>query len=543
MTSKTEIGAIARQIFPKPKPNPGQIEAIVDACHAILNGKKHVVISAPTGTGKSLIATTIHKTLKRIKGKWRSTIITSTKGLQDQYTVEDSTMVDLRGKQNYMCPIQSGPYGSGNCRQKIAAGKCQKATMCPYIKKRTYWCEVAELRITNSSFQVSAPEELCMKDTNKADLIVIDECHEIDDLIIEHTSISMNIEDLSPCRKYGGDKLIESAFNFINYFRSFKVGETFDSSNDLIELIDRVRENVDTLSSMLEDLYSDSSRKDLEHIGDILESLMEYNDASTLFESGSMKSGSKWIVHEMAPGKIVIKPVYAWQVANHSIFRKSDFFIHTSATICGFDQYLANLGIDKNETCIIEVANSIPVENRKVLVIPTQKVSSNFDIDKLARDVDKLIGVNKGLNGIVHTVSFKLANDIKERSKYQSKMLVSGDRKEILDFLSYGDGRIVLSPSIEKGYDFRGDLSRFQIIAKVPYLFLGDPLIALNSRCRGDWYARKTILRLVQACGRSVRGVDDWASTYIIDSNFLRLLTDNYEIFPEWFVESIDIVS
>jgi ATP-dependent DNA helicase DinG len=122
-------------------------------------------------------------------------------------------------------------------------------------------------------------------------------------------------------------------------------------------------------------------------------------------------------------------------------------------------------------------------------------------------------------------------------------MIVSGDRSDILEFLDPSNkGNIVLSPSIVKGYDFKGDMSRFQIVAKCPFPFLGDALVALNAKDRPDWYARKTILALVQSCGRSIRGIDDWANTYIVDTNFLRLLRDNHDIFPEWFVESIEIV-
>jgi Rad3-related DNA helicase len=82
-------------------------------------------------------------------------------------------------------------------------------------------------------------------------------------------------------------------------------------------------------------------------------------------------------------------------------------------------------------------------------------------------------------------------------------------------------------------------MSRFQIIAKVPFLYLGDPLVKLNAERRPKWYARKAVLRIVQACGRSIRGVDDHAKTYILDLNFKRLLRDNMELFPEWFLASV----
>lgn len=542
MKSKSEINAIAARCFPRPKPNPGQMEAIVDAVHAILNGKKHVIISAPTGTGKSIIATTIHRVLKQIKTRWRTTLITSTKGLQDQYTTEDNSIMDLRGKTNYSCPMGVGPYNSGGCRSKIAAGKCSKSTQCPYVRRRTAWCNLAEIRITNSSFQISAPPKICMEEENIANLIVIDECHEIDDLIIEHTSIKMNVEDLQHIRRYGGEKLLVALMRYIELFKSISIGSTFAITDQIYNGMESINEMVDDLTNQLEEYLEATDRNDLELIGDLIENLGQFKDTTEIFNACDQRKGT-WILHEYGPGRMEIKPVYAWQVAGHSIFRKAPCFVHMSATICGYDQYKQNLGITNDESIVIEVPNSIPVQNRVVKVIPTQKVSGNYDIEKLVKNVDSLISMNKGKNGIIHTVSFKLANDIKDRSRYSKNMLVSGDRRDIMEFLSKQDGRIVLSPSIEKGYDLKGDLSRFQIIAKVPYLFLGDALIALNARARPDWYARKCVTRLCQSAGRSVRGVDDWANTYIIDSHMLRLLNDHYDLFPDWFLESIEIIS
>jgi Rad3-related DNA helicase len=102
----------------------------------------------------------------------------------------------------------------------------------------------------------------------------------------------------------------------------------------------------------------------------------------------------------------------------------------------------------------------------------------------------------------------------------------------------YPDG-VVISPSIEKGYSFDNELSRFQIVAKVPYGYLGDPHIKLNSDRDPNWYARQTVLRLVQMCGRSIRGVNDYATTYVIDDNVLKLIKFNRHLFPYWFLESI----
>jgi Rad3-related DNA helicase len=48
-----------------------------------------------------------------------------------------------------------------------------------------------------------------------------------------------------------------------------------------------------------------------------------------------------------------------------------------------------------------------------------------------------------------------------------------------------------------------------------------------------------TILRLVQAYGRSVRSKDDFANTYILDGSISYLLRDANEMLPKWFSDAI----
>lgn len=98
---------------------------------------------------------------------------------------------------------------------------------------------------------------------------------------------------------------------------------------------------------------------------------------------------------------------------------------------------------------------------------------------------------------------------------------------------------VLISPSLHLKLDLVGDLSRFQIITKVPYPSLTDKWIDKKRKHSGRWYAYMTSFRLVQAYGRSVRSKEDWAITYILDSLFAWFVSQNNRIFPDWFVSAI----
>jgi ATP-dependent DNA helicase DinG len=98
---------------------------------------------------------------------------------------------------------------------------------------------------------------------------------------------------------------------------------------------------------------------------------------------------------------------------------------------------------------------------------------------------------------------------------------------------------VLISPSLYTGLDLKDDLSRFQIITKIPYPDLGDRWIDEKRKINGQWYIWQTALRLVQGYGRSVRSIEDWAKTYVLDSTFLTFVRKNKNILPQWFIQAI----
>lgn len=521
--------------FPFEKFNPGQKEAINFAVENLVNGKKHVLMELPTGIGKSAIATTTHKVLHALAGgDHKTAIITVTKGLQDQYLRDDESIADLKGSKNYSCPRGAGHYKSAKCMQLCAGKLCNPNAGCPYVAARKEFL-TAPLRITNTSFQIKAPMVLLGDDTARANLTIIDECHELDEQLIHHAAITIDMGALSHLEKITSAQFLGNFAVFINEFVDMNVGHYFTPD-------DNIKKYSAALIIAIEKQLSDfdklpGSDKD----GSTLLAKAELASVLEVITSFAYSQG-EWIIEEFAyANKLVLTPVYANQVSKKGMFDKSDTFIHMSATICGFDEYMKTVGINPNDAAVIDATNPIPKEQRPVYALNAVKVSGQYDREQLAKIVDLIIARHDtNNNGVIHTVQFQLAKDILSASKHKRRMLISNDRNEILAFLKR-KGSILLSPSVESGYDFKDDLARWQIIAKVPFEYLGNPRTQLLLQRFPKWYARQAILRIVQAQGRAVRGIDDYATTYILDSNFDRLYKSNQELFPDWFKEAVHI--
>jgi Rad3-related DNA helicase len=86
--------------------------------------------------------------------------------------------------------------------------------------------------------------------------------------------------------------------------------------------------------------------------------------------------------------------------------------------------------------------------------------------------------------------------------------------------------------------DLKHDISRFQIVPKVPYLSLGSKAIQYKREQDPRWYDWRTAIRLIQSFGRSVRADDDYARTYIVDGSFQDLWNRVGGMIPEYIEEA-----
>jgi Rad3-related DNA helicase len=55
----------------------------------------------------------------------------------------------------------------------------------------------------------------------------------------------------------------------------------------------------------------------------------------------------------------------------------------------------------------------------------------------------------------------------------------------------------------------------------------------------GNWYNWQTLKTVIQASGRSIRDYDDYAITYILDSDWNFLKNKNSSMIPVWFKNAI----
>ena len=387
---------------------------------------------------------------------------------------------------------------------------------------------------------------ICMKPENRADMLILDECHKMPSTLLEHTIMEYNIKAVEGLLTIPeGVPIVETIKDIIIRTENYELGKLYSLSGEMHAIFDELHGKVEALLETLEELVEDERLTEAQvmKLSDIIDTLHNLSDYCGIM---GQTNASTFIVQEKDKGMIQFKPVIASDVSQFGLFRKGDYHVHMSATICGIDSYARSLGIREGEYHKIQIGNPIPIENRKVNYMPIMKMTANmgdYEMKKLAEYVDEIIAFHPGQSGIIHTVSYDRALAIQKFSKYRNMIHVPRTRKALMDIMEHAFRTktpcVIASPAMEEGYDFKGDYSRFQILIKVPYDYLGDPLVAHVNSVGPSAYFRMAVLRIVQMCGRSVRGVNDWAATYILDSSFESLMMRNPEFFPAWFTDAV----
>lgn len=289
---------------------------------------------------------------------------------------------------------------------------------------------------------------------------------------------------------------------------------------------------------------------------ELLIDIVQDIDKLTRTINNILSNPKNWIVSEVHKEnydvlRVEFKPLDASKYIR-TVVEKCPKTLIMSATILEHRTFEKNLGLDTGDdrTKFIQIQSDFPIENRPIFPLSVEYLNfSNLqqtDVKtKISRAIDNIMHIHSNDKGIIHTTSYEQLNFIKENlSKMNSRRLILTDpeiqRDEVIkEHIDSKKPTVLISPSLHTGLDLKDNLSRFQIITKVPYPNIADKWTSEKRKINEEWYYWQTAVRLVQAYGRSIRSKDDWAKTYVLDAAFNYFVKMNVNILPKWFVSAI----
>ena len=533
-------------------------KAILDAVQQKLkSGYRKIILSAPTGTGKSAVAMTLAKSYEN------SFVVTSSKNLQDQYINDFEMLVPVKGKSNFPCfklmeqkGIDLQEYDvamrqgfsceKGECEEITKEGKRQNCKfkpriqafeektfqeiICPYYEQK-YSALLADHSVWNyhSYFQTVKYSRGIYGEHLNRNISIFDEAHSIEDQIIQFVGIEIIKKHIDECEiriesyDLSDIEMIVQLIRDIAEFYARKVKEIRESranrENPNYNRIRKLDGDYERFARVRSEISSD--------LGNFIINEPEY-------KKGKFKS-------------IIVKPLDVSKYVKE--FFITPFQIFMSATI-NRDSFCQNMGFASEEIAFVDTPRSpFPLENRKVEFLNTARLSYKspiVDENRIWLKIDEILSRHKNQRGLILTSSrVRCENIVKNLSlKNKSRLRICHARNPdgktqddvIKEHANSKDG-VLISSSLWQGVDLKDNLSRFQIIAKSPYPNYTEKWVESKMERYPLWYPSQTITKILQGFGRSIRSKHDWAITYVLDSAVEPLLNNSKNLVPRSYYD------
>ncbi|QUO48538.1 MULTISPECIES: helicase C-terminal domain-containing protein [Halorubrum] len=531
--------------FPAPSFRGAQEQALADIRDAFAAGNRVVLVRAPTGSGKSLLARAIMgaaATAGEAAPSEATGAYYTTPQVSQIDDVEADDLLDdlavIRGKSNYDCVLpgeHDTPVNRAPCARQQGFD-CSIRHRCPYFSDRAIASGNRFAAMTLAYFMRTAGSEVF----RKRDVVVIDEAHGLAEWAEMYATIEISPERVPVWDDVGVPDVaadagpeedpLDRTARFVESLRDVAIR----AKDELVGRPELDREEV-ARRDRLQELISE--------LGWFLEDYREPESPTTWVVDQSGGEGSR----------IDIKPLDPARYLRHTVWDRGNRFALLSATILSKNAFCRGVGLDPADVALVDVEHTFPLANRPLYDVtqgPMTYEHRDETVPKIARLIVRLMAEHPDEKGLIHAHSYDIAERITERlGEFGVAARVRRhDRQnrdaELEAWKASADPEVFVSVKMEEALDLKGDLCRWQVVCKAPYRNTNDSRVARRLEDgQWAWYHRTALRTVIQACGRVVRAPDDYGATYLADDSLLDLFERADADTPGWFRDQVDAMT
>ncbi len=567
-----------------------QRKAIETICnHYLEDPEGTIIIDAPTGTGKSIIAMWSSYVLKELGNQ--GYIITSDKTLQEQYENDlyhyKTGWHSVQGVDNYTCDVNGLPFSIGECKMRgysyQQAERLACSQTCDYLNARkkaidspvtllnySFWLiqqnyvnlKIAQKQIeTAENLQVgpkAIQSSINIDDYDnffpfkKRDFVFFDEAHKIDEIVQQHfspilkkfpllktgTLISFLISEGIQAPAVGNSYVEDLMNSLLSEESNKKILLKLVKVKSFLWSILKNRNELSRKAKYKFGIHVDNNlpkkwKDAFSQMDKLKDTHCKLEDYLEIIETEGIEN--MIFTQNLNEGEIKLMCLSEAKMIRKHLHQRAGFKIFMSATIGEPKTYLKVMGIEGAK--FIRLNNGFSYDKSPIVFVDRWKMSMSHkhkSLPEAMKMLDQILNKHKGQRGLIHTGSYEFSQYIKGHSSNIRRIIEynkSSEKKEALIKFKNTMNGVIMGPSILEGLDFKDDICRFQIFFKVPYPSLGDPLTKAKIKKSPGWYDWKTGITIQQGAGRSIRNKEDWAVTYILDACFKNLINKE-QFFP-----------
>lgn len=443
------------------------------------------VIGAPVAFGKTRMAHAIASWAWQNRGA-KSTILTPTNLLVEQYIKEFPRLHSLQRMDSYTCATSRDGYDRVSCQ-----GHKEQMDFfcdgCPYIRARQK-AFVFPYKVVNMYTALAYRLH--------SELMIFDEAHNIKEFL----------------REQNGKKLWAAHYGIPSWARTYG------------KLLDWAKRHPRAAQD-----------KKLQILIDELEN----GKQNFLMSRGpELYRGREEDCISLLPLRIRDSKPILWPE------KKVKKIVLMSATMSPTE--IHGLGLDGRRVVYLDGESPIKPARRPLVYMPVCKVNfSNMaeSASLLSIALKELADFHAGQKGIVHA-PYGFAELLSESALGQDPRFIFHDKEGKAGayalFRTSEKPLILIASGMHEGIDLPYEAAGWQAICKVPYPSLADPAVKFHAEQNPESYAWETVKIMAQAYGRVCRTPDDYGATYILDEAFENLYRRWEPLFPKFFREAYE---
>lgn len=443
----------------------------------------------PVGGGKSAIA-------RAVQLATGAHCITPSNVLIDQYIGQYRDVNFLKGKTHYQC------FSGLTCTDWVDVMKQPACGSCPYKESRMRAAHEPTFfnPLSLYYFRISQPQ--------RVPVIVVDEAHQLGSMI---------------------QRISEKRFRKSLY----QWDERCLSEVYLIPWIGRMITKVERLIALYTDAKSFDKVKDL--VGEVaslnfvLSGVAEDPQNYAIYtERGTFRSRPDEF--------LTVRPVRPPARLVRSLL-DCDKLVLISGTL--FPTDIEDLAGDLT-TRFVDLPSPIPAAQRPIFYRPVPfPMNVNTDPALVAAAIEKLLDTLPRQNTLIH-VTYSMSKRLIRHFK-RPVIANTAESKNAALARFRRDGGVWLAAGCAEGLDLRDDECRLNIIPRLSYPDLGDPVVQKRRALPNGnaWYDLETLKIAIQQAGRSTRHEKDRSTTIIMDPRFSRLVSMHRAKLPQSFLDAL----
>ena len=566
------------EAFPAPSYRGTQEQALRDIRDAFAAGNDVVLVRAPTGSGKSLLARAVAGCARRVDeaepsdatGAYYTTPqVSQLDDVADEALLSDFKII--RGKSNYSCILPGEtetPVNRARCVRERGYD-CDVKHRCPYFSDRAIASNRKIAAMTLAYFMQTAGSDVF----RKRDVVVIDEAHGLAEWAEMYATIHLGPRTVPFWDELGVPVLEADAKDplerAVRYAENL-AGRCKRRKDDLLTTDaltpsevherDRLQELIAELEWFVRDyrdphspttwLVDQAGGTDGSDSVASGESGSVASDGSEACEANGSGSGEADDPNDRTGGPITIKPMNPERYLAHTVWDRGNRFALLSATILNKDAFCRQVGLDPARVALVDVGHTFPLEHRPLYDVTQGKMTYEHREETLpavARTIVRIMAAHPDEKGIVHAHSYAIQSQLAElfadfgvggRIRTHDR---DGRDAALERWKASDEPTVFLSVKMEEALDLAGDLARWQVLCKAPFPNTSDSRVAHRlADGQWAWYYRTTLRTVIQACGRVVRAPDDYGATYLADSSLLDCFERARTDMPDWFATQVD---